>query len=112
MLTQRRLVETVGTVRFSLTRSGFWRGYPITDPRLPRIRQALIARLLADFARDARSIDHETKKHLAADLGTSELVVEMLLQKLKQEGNIEFLTTFGGHTLTSVSPALRRELDA
>lgn len=113
VLAQRGFVDVTGhrefVRRYDLTTAGFHAGFPDVDPRAEQILRRLIAFLLSiDIDSGERGLDMEA---LSAQLDTAKVVVEQYLLGLKVRGYISFVTTFGGHTLMSVSPALARELD-
>lgn len=113
VLARRGLVKVVGhrdwVGQYDLTAAGFRAGFPDIDPRAGQIRRGLIALLLGfDFDNADHTLD---KAAIAAQLGTAELVIEQYLQQLKRQGHIDFTATFGGHVLSTVSPALSRELE-
>lgn len=112
-LARRHLVEVTGhrdiVRRYDLTPEGFLAGISGVEPRTERIRRALIALLLGiDLDGDERGLD---TKEIAEGLETKQLMIEQLLARLLAEGFVSYYTTLSGHSLTSVSPELAREIE-
>lgn len=112
-LARRHLVEVTGhrdlVRRYDLTPAGFHAGISGVEPRTEQIRRALIALLLGiDLDGDERGLD---TKDIAAKFETTQLMIEQHLARLLAQGFVSYTTTFGGHSLTRVSPELARELE-
>lgn len=112
-LARRHLVNVTGhrdiVRRYNLTTTGFHAGISGVEPRTDQIRRALIALLLGiDLDGDERGLD---TKEIAAELETSQLMIEQFPAGLLAERLVSYTTTLGGHILSNVSPELARELE-
>ena len=113
VLARRHLVKVTGhrdiVRRYDLTPAGFHAGISGVEPRTEQIRRALIVLLLGiDLDGDERGLD---TKEIAGRMETSQLMIEQHLAELLAQGFVSYITTLGGHSLTSVSPELARELE-
>jgi DNA-binding IscR family transcriptional regulator len=90
---------------FELTRFGYETGIGAVIPDVERIRRQVISALVNEPP-TGESVVEELAKQFDAPI----LVVEQILESLREQNLISRIRTLGGDSVTRVSPTLRRRI--
>lgn len=90
---------------FELTRFGYETGIGAVIPDVERIRRQVISALVNELP-TGESVVEELAKQFDAPI----LVVEQILEGLREQNLISRIRTLGGDSVTRVSPTLRRRI--